>query len=157
MTGRYGFEKINFQAGFSLLEVIVAIAILSVGILAVASMQGNASRNNVFADTRTQAATWATDRVEKLVDLKWNDLNTPPDLLDSDGDGQAGLDNTGFDNDPTTTGDADHMVTEGNYTIYWNVADDVPITDVKTVRVIVVWSHYGVQGRVVMERVIPKT
>ncbi len=152
MTGRYGFEKINFQAGFSLLEVIVAIAILSVGILAVASMQGNASRNNVFADTRTQAATWATDRIEKLVDLPWDDAN----LSDADGDGQAGLDNTGFDNNAATTGDADHMVTEGNYTIYWNVADDVPITNVKTVRVIVVWSHYGVQGRVVMERIIPR-
>ncbi len=140
------------QMGFSLIEVIVAIAILSVGILAVASMQGTASRNNVFAESRTQAATWATDRVEKLVDLDWND----PLLSDADGDGQAGLDDTDFDNNPATTNDADHRATQGNYTIYWNVADNVPINNVKTLRVIVVWSHYGIQGQVVMERFIPR-
>lgn len=140
------------RKGFSLIEVIVAIGILSVGILAVASMQGAAVKNNVFAERRTQAATWATDRVEKLMNLDWNDSL----LSDTDGDGQSGLDDTDFDNNPATTDDADHIDSQGNYTIYWNVADNEPIENVKTLRVIVVWSNYGIQGRVVMERLIPR-
>lgn len=140
------------RKGFSLIEVIVAIGILSVGILAVASMQGAAVKNNVFAERRTEAATWAADRVEKLMDLDWDDSL----LSDTDGDGQSGLDDADFDNNPATTDGADHIESQGNYTIYWNVADNVPIENVKTLRVIVVWSNYGIQGRVVMERLIPR-
>ena len=139
-------------SGFSLLEVLVAIAILSVGILATASMQGAASRSNVIADTRTRATTLAADRIEKLMTLSWTDSL----LADADEDGQAGLGDTGFDNDPTTQGDADHRVVDGRYTVYWNVADNVPIKDTKTVCVIVTWGMYGVTGHVKMERVIPR-
>ena len=140
------------NSGFSLLEVLVAIAILSVGILATASMQGAASRSNVIADTRTKATTLAADRIEKLMTLSWTDA----DLADADGDGQSGLGDTDFDNDPSTQGDADHRVIDGKYTIYWNVADNVPITNTKTLRVIVMWQLQGVQGKVSMERVIPR-
>jgi len=138
--------------GFSLLEALVGIAILSIGILAIASMQAAASRSNVIADTRTRAATLAADRIEKLVTLSWSD----PLLADADGDGQLGLSDTEFDNDPSTQGDADNRVTNGAYTIYWNVADNFPITNTKTVRVIVTWQLYGIQGSVSMERVIPR-
>ena len=143
---------LNSSPGFSLLEVLVAIAILSVGILATASMQGAATRSNVIADTRTRATTLAADRIEKLVTLSWTDSL----LADADGDGQAGLGETDFDNDPSTQGDADHRVTSGQYSIYWNVADDFPITNTKTITVIVTWQFQGVQGKVSMERVIPR-
>ena len=145
------------QRGFSLIEVLVAIAILSVGILATASMQGAATRSNVIADTRTHATTLAVDRIEKLVSTPIPDWNNPPSALaDTDSDGQAGLNDTDFDNDPSTQGDADNRVIDGQYTIYWNVADNFPITNTKTVKVIVTWQMYGFQGKVTMERVIPR-
>ena len=143
--------------GFSLLEVLVAIAILSVGILAAASMQGAATRSNVIADTRTRATTLAADRIEKLISTPIPDWDNPPTALaDADGDGQGGLDDIGFDNDPTTQGDADNRASDGPYTIYWNVADNLPITNTKTIRVIVTWQLYGIQGKVSIERVIPR-
>ncbi len=153
---RKNFTVAN-KRGFSLLEVLVAISILSVGILATASMQGAATRSNVIADTRTRATTLAADRIEKLVSTPITDWsNPPPTLTDADNDGQSGLDDTGFDNDPTTQGDADNRVVDGQYTIYWNVADDFPIANTKTVKVIVTWQFQGVTGKVSMERVIPR-
>lgn len=140
------------EKGFTLLEVLVAVSILTVGLLAVASMQGSASRNNVYAGSRTVAATWASDQMEDLLSLSWND----PLLSDADGDGAAGLSDVGFDNDPATQGDADHEVTRGKYSIYWNVVDNQVATDTKTINVIVTWSDYGLKGRVSMERVIAR-
>jgi len=140
------------EEGFTLLELIVALCILTVGLLGVASMQGSASRNSVFADSRTVSATWASDQLETLLSLTWND----PLLSDADGDGAAGLDDLGFDNDPATQGDADHEVLQGEYTIYWNVVDNGIISDTKTVNIIVVWKDYGKQGEVSVQRVIPR-
>ncbi|RLB42456.1 MAG: hypothetical protein DRH12_05710 [Deltaproteobacteria bacterium] len=145
-------NKKKGELGFSLIEVLVAVAILCVGVLATASMQGAGSRNSVISDTRTKATTLAADRIEKLVDLSWTD----PLLSDADGDGQAGLGDTQFDNDPSTQSDADHQVVDNDYTIYWNIADNFPINDTKTLKVIVTWQIYGVSGRVSMERVIPR-
>ena len=138
--------------GFTLLEVIVAIAILTFGLLAVASMQASSIRGNSFAGGVTEGTTWAGDQVERLMALSWDD----PLLQDTDGDAAAGLNNTGFDNDPDTQGDADQQAIEGKYTIYWNMADDTPITNTKTINVIVTWTDHGVQKTVSLQRVIPR-
>ena len=146
------FEQEIRQKGFTLLEIMIAICILTVGLLGVASMQGSASRNNVLSDSRTAAAEWAANQMERLLPLAWDD----PLLSDADGDGTAGLADLGFDNDPSTQGDADHQVVQGKFTIYWNVADNEIIDNTKTVNLVVVWSDYGGSGRVSMQRVIPR-
>jgi prepilin-type N-terminal cleavage/methylation domain-containing protein len=138
--------------GFTIVEVIVAIAILSFGILAVASMQIMAIRGNAFAGGVTEASTWAGDQAEKLMRLSWDDSL----LEDTDGDGTNGLDDVGFDDDPDTTGDSDQRLTQDPYTIYWNVVDNLPIDDTKTIHVIVVWMDHGVQKRTTVRRVIPR-
>lgn len=138
--------------GFTLIEVLVAICILTVGLLGVAAMQGSASRNNTFSDSRTIATAWAANQMETLLPLAWAD----PLLSDADSDGSAGLGDLSFDNDPSTQGDADHEVVQGRYTIYWNVVDNAIIANTKTVNIIVVWSDYGGNGRISMQRVIPR-
>ena len=150
--GKKVFNREIHEKGFTLLEILIAICILTFGLLGVASMQGSASRNNVFAGSRTEAATWAANQMETLLPLGWSD----PLLSDADGDGAAGLGDLGFDNDPTTQGDADHEVLQGKYTIYWNVVDNGIITNTKTINLIVIWSDYGGNGRVSMQRVIPR-
>ena len=62
-------KNLNKREGFTLLEVIVGISILTVGLLAVASMQASSIRGNSFAGGVTEGATWAADRMEKLVAL----------------------------------------------------------------------------------------
>ena len=60
------------EAGFTLLEVMIAITILTVGLLAVAGMQTAAIRGNDNAYRVTESTTWAQDRLELLVSLPFN-------------------------------------------------------------------------------------
>jgi len=140
------------QKGFTLLEVIVAISILTVGILAVATMQVSAIRGNNFASGVTASASWCGDRLEQLLGLGWDD----PFVQDADGDGAGGLDDIGFDNNPATQGDADFWAARGSYNIYWNVADSEVTANTKTITVIVTWSDHGVLKRVTMRRILPR-
>jgi type IV pilus assembly protein PilV len=147
------FDFRKREKGFTLLEVIVAISILTFGILAVASMQMSAIRGNAFAGGVTEGATWAGDEIEKLMRFAWDD----PLLQDTDGDGFNGLDDIGFDNDPTTLGDSDQpLVAQGKYTIHCNVADNVVINNTKTVHVIVTWTDHGALRRITIRRIIPR-
>lgn len=54
------------QAGFSLLEVLVAIVIMSLGLLGLAALQATGLKNNYSAYTRSQAALYAYDMIDRL-------------------------------------------------------------------------------------------
>jgi type IV pilus assembly protein PilV len=60
------------EGGFTLLEVVVAISILTVGLLAVAIMQTTAIRGNDNAYRVTASTTWAQDRLEALIALPYS-------------------------------------------------------------------------------------
>jgi type IV pilus assembly protein PilV len=119
------------EQGFTLLEMIFAISILTVGILGVASMQVASIRGNAFSIGTTEATTRAADHIEKLMDLTYSDN----DLDQSQNP---------------------HQVTQGRYTITWNVSDDAVIADTKTVNVIVAWKEHGVQKNIRMNSIIPR-
>jgi prepilin-type N-terminal cleavage/methylation domain-containing protein len=63
--------------GFSLLEVLVAMAVLTVGVMALAQLTTIATRANVSARTTTSAALLAQAKMEQLRSLAWG--------LDADG------------------------------------------------------------------------
>lgn len=54
----------KFQAGFNLLEVLIAIAIFAIGMMALASLQGNLTRSAADANTRTVATNIAEELIE---------------------------------------------------------------------------------------------
>jgi prepilin-type N-terminal cleavage/methylation domain-containing protein len=137
------------QEGFTLLEIIIAIAMLSLGILAIATMQVSAIKGNVHASGITEGITLAQERVEQLMPLHYNHF----DLSDGSGDndGQAGL---GDD------ANADHQDPNNpiklsgfgqQYNIYWNIAEDWPLPNTKTIRVIVTWTERGNQRSASLE------
>ena len=124
------------EKGFSLIEILIAIAVFAIGILAVGKMQITAIKGNYFANDITKATTLAQDRMERLISLSYADsLND-----DADGDGTAGLDDTNATadhNDPNNPID-------GRYNISWNIDSDYYINNTKTIRVIVKWTDKGV-------------
>jgi prepilin-type N-terminal cleavage/methylation domain-containing protein len=104
--------------GFTLIEVLVGIAIFSVGILAGALMQIRATSSTTTAGNVSANVAVTVDRIEKLMALGYDDADlaigtvTPSqddDLIDNDGDGE--IDETGE---------------TGHITASWDVSETVP-------------------------------
>ena len=64
-------KKIRNDEGYTLIEILIAIAILSVGLLAIATMQISSIRVNDTARRMTRRATIAQDRLEYIMSLKY--------------------------------------------------------------------------------------
>ena len=124
-------NKRKTEQGSALLEVIVAISILAIGLLAIASMQVAAIRGNAFAGNVTEGTCLAADRLEKLMSQPY---------------AHADL-SAGAHTDPSPP---------GGYTITWDVTDDAPLNDTKTISLTVIWVDHGAQKSVSMQRIIPK-
>jgi len=60
------FRHDHSQAGFTLIEVLIAILVISVGLLATASLQLLSKRSNYDAAQRTTAAQLAGDLLERM-------------------------------------------------------------------------------------------
>jgi len=124
------------QAGFTLIETLMAMAIFTIGILALFGMQSAAITENLAANKITTGSAWASDQVERLISLDYND----PILSDDDGDGCNGLNDQISGNG--TDADADGFIDGRNnassppyYNIYWNVAQDCTLTGIPMVGV----------------------
>ena len=63
------------QSGFTILEVMVAISILAVGLMAVFSAQSRSIMGNKDANRQTEAMTLAQDKMEELLALPYDDLD----------------------------------------------------------------------------------
>lgn len=60
------------QTGFSLIEVVVALAVFSIGLLAIFSMQFSAIKTNAVGRGVTENITVATDKVEQLMSMAYD-------------------------------------------------------------------------------------
>ncbi len=94
--------------GYTLIEVLIAMAIFALGFLALATIQIKSITQNAGARMQTEATTMAVESLERLISLPYGhtDLNQQ---------------------------DNPHSVTTGGYTIKWNVQDDIPVTATKTI------------------------
>lgn len=142
------YTRTEREEGFTLIEVLVAMAILAIGIFTMYTMQTKSILFNSKADRITTSANWASNYIEQLLSQPY-DVSTNKLLHDTDGDGDGGsydsdedgVDDNGnnFGLDDATVKTADHYETspDGNYTIFWNIADDEPVPNCKTIQVIV--------------------
>ncbi len=67
--------------GFTLIEVLIAVVILSISLLGIASLMTTTTRNNAVGGHMTEAATFAQDKLEELRATPWaqllpNSMNT---------------------------------------------------------------------------------
>lgn len=64
--GQLQMPRINPQSGFTLVESMIAASILSVGVLALAGMQGIALSRNVDSTEITRATNLAAEMIERI-------------------------------------------------------------------------------------------
>ena len=67
------FKSSYKERGFTLIEILIAMAIFSIGILGVGTMQLRSTSGNTNARIGTEASVWAQDRVETLMLLPYTD------------------------------------------------------------------------------------
>lgn len=129
-------QLIKEQRGFTIVEVMIALAIFSIGYLAYSGLQITATKSNTKDRWLTLAVTCATDRIEQLLDLPYThtDLTAGTHTLAEDADG---IDNN-------SDGRIDEPAESGSLNFTWTVTDDAPIANVKTIDISITWSNpYG--------------
>ena len=99
--------------GFTLVEVMIGMAIFVIGYLAVASIQMVAIKGDANARKTTEAATLAADRIERLMVLPYENL------------------------------DVGGSATDGAYEVSWQIDPDAMLSNTKTITVKVAWDHGG--------------
>lgn len=120
------------QSGFTLLEVLVAILVLSIGLLGLAGLMASSIRNNHSAQQRTQATWLAYDVIDRMR------VNRPAAIASSDNynvalgaaSGSAGLAGADITDWKATLANAlpagdgavavDSVTREVNVVIQWN-------------------------------------
>lgn len=60
--------------GFSLIEILIAIVILSISLLALAALMATTTQNNSFGSHMTEAATFAQDKLEEFKLIPWDNI-----------------------------------------------------------------------------------
>ena len=137
--------KMPDNNGFTLIELMIALAVFTIGLLGIASMQINSIQGNSFAFKTTTATTLAQAQIEELTSLDYDH----PNLADTDNDGQGGL------SDTAANADFSRIVNmEEQYTLSWNIAEDYPNTDNKLIRAIVTWTGKGMTRSFFLESLV---
>ncbi len=130
------------DGGFSLIEVMVASAILVIVLVGGAGISLAVIRSVTYNRKMLQASNLAQAKLEELSLVAYADA----DLADTDSSNNSDLgstvtvehsdllnpiDATGVNNDEG-----------GEYTRIWNVADDTPSAGMKRITVVVTWTDY---------------
>ncbi len=105
----------NKANGFTLVETVMAICVLAVGLLGLATLQITAVNGNASSEYRTEASALIEDKIEDY-------LNTP----------YSGI----------TSGTITESGTLGIFTRVSEIVSDSPVAGTKTVTVTVSWTDY---------------
>jgi type IV pilus assembly protein PilV len=125
---------IRGEQGFTLIEVMAALAIFTIGILAVQGMQYTSVTSNFAAFKMTRSAGQGVDTVERLLDLDYNHA-----LLAGGTPAPVSHDDSEF---PAT------WKKNENTAVTWQVTDDTPMPNMKTITVDIVTQAKGVNKTV---------
>ena len=112
-------KQMNDAGGFTLIEVLIAISVLTIGLLAIGSVQISSIRGNSTGKMTSQAASFAADQMERLLALNYTD----PQL------------NTG-----------NYQRQEGSYSIDWTVANAATANTI-LITVTVTSTNPAMQGK----------
>jgi type IV pilus modification protein PilV len=144
-------QKISFRiqakprraAGATLLDVLLAIGIFVIGMLALASMQGNLTRSSVDANSRTMATNIAEELIEQLRTFEQFESETGKDAYQDIVDQSLTVTRGGIDYSVDIT--VENFFFLDGTTVTSNLDDlsedrDVSIPDFKYVELAVSWA-----------------
>ncbi|MEJ5360092.1 MAG: hypothetical protein WHT06_15640 [Desulfobacterales bacterium] len=110
--------------GYLLVEILIAIAVFSIGFLAVGTLLSGTARNNTTGNLTTQATLLAAERLEALKNEALADL--VPGIYEDPDNPIDGGGNPG-----------------GVFTRRWEIDDPVGLNTSRRVRVFVSWNRLG--------------
>lgn len=115
-------KTLKAQSGFTLIEVLIALTIFAVGLLAIAALQTSAIRMNSTAGRLTDLSTCGMDQLENLMSLPYTSHWL--EAVDS--------------STPDST-NVLHQVPspDGFYTIGWDIQQDALTPNTKTIKLTV--------------------
>ena len=131
-------KKSNSNNGFTIIELMIAMAIMAFGVLGYTFLQIRSMQNRVFSREMNRATIIAQEFMEEIMALPYNHT-----LLTDAADGSSSP--TSHPTGGTVvTRDGKQWVptTEGNFNYYtrWEVTAGVPDTDIKLIELFTVWE-----------------
>jgi len=114
---KYCTRQNGNDAGFTIIEVLVAMIIFVVGILAVGKMLIVSIHGNHIAGKYTEGSNLGISEIEKIIATAYDDA--------------------------TLAGGTNGTLIQGIYTANWTVNDSVPLPNVKNINMVVTWNIKG--------------
>ena len=121
--------------GFTLIEVLIAIVLLGVGLLGMASLAGSLINYNRFAHSVTIGTTLAQDKIEELRNTRYDGI----------------VEGTVVESSIDATGNAG-----GTYNRKTEIDADAAFSNTKTVEVTVSWAWKGTTHNVVLKTIVAR-
>lgn len=143
-------KKLQNEQGFTLIEIVIALGVLAFGILSLMLLQTSGVRGNTTADITTVATNGASDQIEKILGLPYEDslleatASRTPLTSGTSSWGKKTEDWACTDTDVFTgTGtEVDHCIVNDDYSVFWTISTGdtgrgYPIPNTKTVQMFV--------------------
>jgi prepilin-type N-terminal cleavage/methylation domain-containing protein len=139
------------QRGFGLLELLIALTILAIGTLGIMKLQMQSSFGNAGSRNQSAAANLARSKLEELKRVGAYSIQQGAtiDLVDPESANPATTIDLGdWSNPDFTEGPFNESQDASNpqgriFTRSWNVVDNYPIVNFKTIRIRVSWNQGG--------------
>jgi type IV pilus assembly protein PilV len=128
--------KMDMNKGFTLIEVLIAMTVFSIGILGLMALQILSIRGTTLSDIATVAGTIAQTQMEKIINADFDASG----LKDVNASNNHDLDST-VNRDYQNIDVNGESVEPGRYNLVMNVADHTPIPNTKTIVVMVTWNN----------------
>jgi type IV pilus assembly protein PilV len=111
MTSKF---QVSIEDGFTLIELMITLVILSIGLVALAGLQVSAIKGNTFSKRMTAAVTIANQKLEQIKDTAYANILS----------------------------ESSTQITQSNMTFTRQVmvTNNTPLANTKTVNVTVTWS-----------------
>ena len=127
-------NQLSNEQGFSMLEVLIAICLLTIAMMGLITLQSRGIRGNDLGNRTSQGIALAQGKLEELINDYATDENRDEGSL--------------------VVGTENNIGTDGIFTRVSSVQTDTPVTDSHTINVRVTWNDLIGQHRVTETGVI---